>query len=86
METANQNKTDKNRPVAVIFQTREKRGDALIKKEVQVEARFIVWGYRRFKDKNTGTAHIESVGIVELIDGKVKTVYPENIQFTDIKQ
>lgn len=45
--------------------------------------KFHVWGFQRSKDHTTGATHMQTVGVVELDNGKCKQFFPENITFLD---
>lgn len=54
------------------------------RREAEFElATFKVWGYQRVRNADTGTYAMQTMAIVELQDGRVKQIYPDNLRFID---
>lgn len=50
---------------------------------VEQTAKFHVWGFRKGRSPDPKLASMETVGVVELPDGKIRMVLPEKVQFLD---
>lgn len=71
--------SDKGRPVQVTEKVKSGTTTAIRK----IPGVFKVWGYRVQRCQKSGALHQKSTAFVELADGTVRGVDPENIKFTD---
>lgn len=49
----------------------------------EIEAKFHVWGFRKMKSADPKIANMETIGIVEFDDGKIRMITPEKVRFLD---